>query len=50
MKIKLFSCSDQEKFEQLINEWLADNPNIQITHFTQSFDGDILLISILYRE
>lgn len=57
--IKIFEAPDADELENNVNDWLADNENIEITHVTQSesavadTDGDFCgntTLSIMYRK
>ena len=36
MKIKVFTVSHKDKMEEVVNEWLAENPTAAIHHVHQS--------------
>ena len=61
MKFKMFYFSATQSIdsmEEVVNEWLKDNPNIEIKHFSQSetsdeeggFEEGGLTASIFYEE
>ena len=54
MKVQIFFASDadelQRTFEELINGWLSNHPNIKIKFIAQSECEKELTISIFYIE
>ena len=54
-KIKLFECDKIQNLEPMVNEWLAENPGIEIAHITQSESGggDVewsISFTVLYKK
>lgn len=52
-KVKIFRCYFQhgiEDFEEEINIWLAENPNIEIISTTQFPNSSYNFYTILYEE
>jgi len=38
-QIKAFSCHTSQELEKQVNQWLTNNPGIEIVQFTQSESG-----------
>jgi len=38
-QVKVFSCHTIQELEKQVNQWLTDNPEIEILQFTQSESG-----------
>lgn len=36
MKVEIFQETDADTLQKLINNWLMNNPHIQVKHITQS--------------
>lgn len=50
IKFKLIGMGDYSGGDERVNDWLANNQNIEVVSTNAVWDGEALMYCILYKE